>query len=77
MNTEQSPNQSRRLRRQQWLQMTLYPLFPGRNPAAPAFILKAIGQNSLGQCHTTREVGHEHVRDSSHLETASYQASSL
>jgi hypothetical protein len=31
------PNQSRRLRRQQWLQLTLYALDSGRNPAALAF----------------------------------------
>jgi len=63
--------------RQQWLQMTLYALSHGRNPAALAFILKAIGSSSVGRCHTTREVKNEHARDSSHLETTSYKASSL
>jgi hypothetical protein len=51
-----------------WLKLTLYAPSYGRNPAALAFTLKAIGFSNTNRCHTW-EVGHEYTRQPAYLET--------
>jgi len=70
------PNQSRLLRRQPWLELTLYALSFGRNSRAHAFALKT-SVRAINQSDTRREVSNELLEDFSHWEIVSNQASSL